>query len=435
MKFRITGQDQNAASVCDISLSPLAAGLSLMILSAAIVMTASVAQAQTFQVLHTFTGAGDDAAPLGGLTAAAPGKFYGSTSGRTIGSNGSVFELTSHGSGWLLNPLKNFGQLGNGPSEPFSKLTIGPDGALYGTTYVGGTGGNGTVFKLQPPPNACASFSCPWTLTVLHNFDWSDGAQPIGEVVFDHAGNIYGTASEGGGTCTVLSGGCGVVYELSPSGSGWTESVIFNFNNEGGSAGAVPSGGLIFDAAGNLYGVTWLGGIPSNSGVIYRLSPPQGEGWTQTVLYQCGLGGLGFLPVGTLLMDSSGNLYGEMQGGGLNNGGTVFQLTRRGEYQDIYSFPANSNPQGSLVSDSSGNLYGTSSQGGINGDGSVIKLMPSNGSWIETDLHVFQASDGIYPEGNLVLDSANNLYGTAEEGGHFSGVCSNGCGTVWEVSP
>jgi uncharacterized repeat protein (TIGR03803 family) len=435
MKIRMTVQRQNPASAEDFRMLPIRAGLCLLILFAAIVMTASLAQAQTFQVLHAFSGEGDDAAPLGGLTAAAPGKFYGSTSGKIIGNNGSVFELTSRGSGWLLNPLINFGNSGNGPSDPYSKLTIGPDGALYGTTFGGGTEGFGTVFKLQPPPNACGSFSCPWTLTVVHNFDWNDGAEPIGEVVFDHAGNIYGTTSEGGGNCTVLSGGCGVVYELSPSGSGWTETVIFNFSSEGGNAGAFPSGGLIFDAAGNLYGVTWFGGSPSNSGVIYKLSPPQGEGWTETVLYQAGLGGLGFSPVGTLLMDGSGNLYGEMQGGGLNNGGTVFQLTRQEGYQDIYSFPANSDPQGSLVSDSSGNLYGTSSQGGINGYGSAIKLVPSNGSWIETDLHVFQASDGIYPGGSLVLDSANNLYGVAQAGGHFSGVCSGGCGTVWEISP
>ena len=277
MNTRMTGQDQNAASACDISLPPLAVGLSLLILSVAMVMAAPLAQSQTFQVLHAFTGGGDDATPVAGLTVAAPGKLYGTTSGKAIGSNGLVFQLTSAGTGWTLNPLNDFGRSGSGPSESYSKLTIGPDGALYGTTYSGGVSEAGTVFRLQPPPRACTSFSCHWTLTILHAFNYEDGAGPLGAIVFDRAGNLYGVTSTGGGSCADFSSGCGVVYELSPGGGGWTETVILNFNFDNGCDGAIPNGGLLSDAAGNLYGVTWMGG-PSNSGVVYKLSSSQGGG-------------------------------------------------------------------------------------------------------------------------------------------------------------
>jgi uncharacterized repeat protein (TIGR03803 family) len=435
MKIRMKGQDQSAASACDISLSPLAVGLFLMMLSAAIVMAAPLAQAQTFQVLHAFTGGGDDAAAYAGLTVDAAGNFYGTTSGAGIGSNGSVFKLASAGSGWLLKPLKNFGRSGNGPSEPFGNLTIGPDGALYGTTFAGGSGGGGTVFKLQPPAHACASFSCPWTLTVLHDFNGSDGAGPIGGVVFDRAGNLYGTTFAGGAlSCTDNSNGCGVVYELSPSGGGWTETVIYDFNFGNDSDGAGPSGGLIFDTVGNLYGVTFSGGNQTNGGIVYKLSPSQGGGWTQTILHLFSDPPDGSLPIGTLIMDRSGNLYGTTQAGGTVDGGTVFELSQQGE-QVLYNFPENSYPAGTLVFDGSGNLYGATWYGGVNGYGTVFKLAPAHGSWNESDLHVFQASDGIVPNGGIALDSAGDLYGTAQKGGYFSDVCMQGCGTVWKIAP
>jgi uncharacterized repeat protein (TIGR03803 family) len=434
MNIRMTGQDQNAASACDISLPPLAVGLSLLILSVAMVMAAPLAQAQTFQVLHAFTGGGDDATPVAGLTVAAPGKLYGTTSGKAIGSNGLVFQLTSAGTGWTLNPLNDFGRSGSGPSESYSKLTIGPDGALYGTTYSGGVSEAGTVFRLQPPPRACTSFSCPWTLTILHAFNYEDGAGPLGAIVFDRAGNLYGVTSTGGGACADFSSGCGVVYELSPGGGGWTETVILNFNFDNGCDGAIPNGGLLSDAAGNLYGVTWMGG-PSNSGVVYKLSSSQGGGWNCTALYSFADASDGGLPEGELIMDGADDLYGVTDAGGSANGGTVFQLSQQGQLLVLYNFPGGSNSVGTLVFDASGNLYGTTSQGGVDRYGTVFKLAASGASWIESDVHVFQPSDGTYPNGGIVLDSAGNLYGTAQIGGYFSEVCPQGCGTVWKITP
>ena len=165
---------------------------------------------------------------------------------------------------------------------------------------------------------------------------------------------------------------------------------------------------------------------------------PSGGGWTKTILhnFQCS-DGAG--PWGNLIADQSGNLYGATAGGGANNGGVVFELSQPGSwtYNLLYSFPANSYPEGTLVFDGSGNLYGTTFDGGAYGEGTAYKLTPSNGSWTATDLHDFQSSDGELPNGGLVFDSAGNLYGTTQAGGiGFNGPCYGiGCGTVWEITP
>jgi uncharacterized repeat protein (TIGR03803 family) len=434
MKTRTKGQNKSTASDGDTGTGPLAVRLFLVILYGAIVMAAPLAQAQTFQVLHAFSDRGDDASPYAGLTVDSGGNFYGTTLGWF--SNGSVFKLTHSGSGWVLNTLYNFGRLGSGPAAIYSRVTIGPDGALYGTTSAGGRSGVGTVFKLQPPTSVCGSSSCPWTLTILHEFSGPDGASPRTEVVFDPAGNLYGATLEGGTPCMYDSEGCGVVFELSQSGGGWTETILYDFglNGYGFENGALPMGGLIFDAAGNLYGTTFFGGAGYGAGVVYELTPTQGGGWTQSVLH--GFNGLdGFGPVGTLIMDGAGNLYGDTFEGGPNSGGTVYQLSPGGQFQVLYNFPTNRNPRDGLMFDSAGNLYGTTVVGGANGYGTVFNLTPSQGSWIETDLHYFEPSDGEHPYARVALGPDGNLYGTAADGGHFSGICFSGCGTVWQITP
>ncbi len=412
--------------------SALAVGLGIAFL--ATIMMVATAQAQSFQVIHSFTGQGDDGTPTAGLTPDGAGTFYGTTSGITIASNGSVFKLGASISGWILSPLNNFHQAGGG-ARPSDKVTIGPDGNLYGETYLGGQGdcggegSCGVVFKLQPPPRACASFLCPWKQIVLYQFGMPpDAGLPVGEVIFDTAGNLYGVTAYGGsGPC---GGGCGAVYKLTPSGGAWTETVIYSFL--GGSTGQLPLGGLILDAAGNLYG-TALGGS-AGQGVIYELSPSN-AGWTQTILHTFqGSDGAG--PIGSLIADRFGNLYGTTNGG-IGIYGTVFELSHPGNsFQVLYTFPSEygDGPYGTLVFDNSGNLYGVV-LGGAYGNGAVFKLAPSNGSWIEIDLHDFQASDGSNPNGGLVFDSAGNLYGTTRQGGTISGICYSGCGTIWEITP
>jgi uncharacterized repeat protein (TIGR03803 family) len=266
---------------------------------------------------------------------------------------------------------------------------------------------------------------------VLHTFTGgADGGNPVSEVVFDRAGNLYGTAPYGGSSACTF--GCGVVYKMTPSRGGWTQTVIYNFT--GGSDGAYPEGGLIFDQAGNLYG-TAAGGT-GQAGIIFKLTPSS-DGWTETVLHNFQLatdgGGLQY----SLTADASGNMYGVTYGGGSGNGGTVFECSPSGggTFTVLYSFGPSggepSEPSGTPVLDSAGNLYGATSHGGsyFNHYGTVWELSPSSHGWIETDLHTFIGSDGygIFPFCSLVLDSQGRLYGTTSMGG----PC---CGTVWQLT-
>ena len=196
------------------------------------VLSVSSLQAQTLNVLHSFNGKGGPAGyhPYAGMTMDAAGNLYGTTlDGGSAGcACGIVFELKHAGSGWVLLVLYSF-QGGNDGALPEARVVFGPDGNLYGTTTLGGDPscvtdpfypGCGTVFKLQPPATACAAITCPWTETVLHRFENYDGALPTAEVVFDAAGNLYGTTFNGGiGNCIA---GCGAIYELSPDNGSWS---------------------------------------------------------------------------------------------------------------------------------------------------------------------------------------------------------------------
>jgi uncharacterized repeat protein (TIGR03803 family) len=391
------------------------------------------APAQTFTVLHTFTGGSDGSDPTGGLTMGGAGTFYGTaSSGGTggTGNNGVVFKLSLRNSNWFFSPIYEFTD-GSDGYGPVGGITIGPTGALYGSADNGSHGAFGTVFTLTPALTTCKSALCYWNETTLYTFanEGASGAGPTGKLTFDQAGSIYG-ATEAGGPHEG-----GVVFELSPSNGGWTQTVLHGFGQ--GSDGISPSGGLVFDTAGNLYGTTPRGGA-AQIGSVFELTPAQG-GWTETILYDFPNGGDGYQPLTGLVIDAHGNLYGTTGLGGSGGGGTVFQLTPSGGhwvYSVLYSFHGRLGPVGgSLIMDSAGNLYGTTSGDGASGFGMVFKLSLSNGSWTLTDLYDFMGTtDGKYPDG-VFLDSAGNLYGTASEGGD-AGRCNNdGCGTVWEITP
>ena len=179
-----------------------------------------MAQAQTYNLLHEFSNSPDGDAPYASVTMDRAGNLYGTTTYGGANGKGLVFKLSHKGDGWILSPLYSFTG-GSDDGSPQTPVTIGPDGSLYGTTqgrYLGG----GTVYKLSPPARACASISCPWTHTVIFNFNGADGYY-ANSVIFDQAGNLYGTTESGG------SAGFGVVYELTPSGSGWTQTILRNF--------------------------------------------------------------------------------------------------------------------------------------------------------------------------------------------------------------
>ncbi len=402
--------------------------LFLIFLFLFITLTAQPAQAQTYQVIHNFTGGPDGGDPIAGLTMDAAGNLYGTTlGGGGLHGYGSVFKLAHKGSGWVLTPLHDFTGSGNGDGQyPWAGVTFGPNGTLYGTTMQGGYPDYGTVFNLQPPPNAPASVLYPWTETVIHAFyeQGDEGTNPhYGKLVFDQAGNLYGTTAYGG------AHGGGDVYTMTPSNGGWTESVIYSFvvvQNDG----YMPQSGVLFDRSGNLYGTTYWGG--ADWGTVYELTP-SGSGWTEQLLYSFQNGNDGVWPIGGLLLSPSGNLFGTTSTGGANGGGTVFELQpSQGSwiYTLLYSFTGSGGPQASLTMDAAGSLYGTTYYDGAYGWGSVFKLTPSNGGWTYTSLHDFTGgNDGSRPVSDVIFDGQGNLYGTASLDG------ANRQGVVWEITP
>jgi uncharacterized repeat protein (TIGR03803 family) len=239
------------------------------------------AQAQSFNVIYRFTGHESAANPVAGLAIDRGGNLYGTSAwGGTYG-HGTVFELKRPSSGFVFSPLYSFAG-GNDGAFPLARVVIGANGTLYGTTAVGGSGEGGTVYNLRPSPKVCVSALCPWIETVLYRFTGgNDGRNPWAGVVFDQSGNLYGATSNGD------SAGAGVVYELMPFHGGWTDQVLYTFT--GGQDGENPLATLTLDNAGNLYGTTNVGGTPGcgdfGCGTVYELTP-SGSGWTEHILYK-----------------------------------------------------------------------------------------------------------------------------------------------------
>ncbi len=249
--------------------------LTFTILFALTALISPSTQAQTFSVLHSFAGGQDGGNPNAGLTLAGAGNLYGAAARGGAKGSGIVFRLTHDGSIWLYNPIYSFGG-GLSGDTPLARPISGPNGTLYVTTSRGGYYNGGTVFNLTPPLNACKSAICSWTGTEIYR-DFYDGVAPHGDLVFDQAGNLYGTTWNGGNHAL------GNVYELTPASGFWNYSTLYSFN--GGSDGEVPSAGVIFDQAGNLYGTTTLGGGGTCSGgygcgTVYQLTP-SGSGWNE----------------------------------------------------------------------------------------------------------------------------------------------------------
>jgi uncharacterized repeat protein (TIGR03803 family) len=257
----------------------------------------------------------------------------------------------------------------DGTSPLYVDLAFDQSGAIYGTTTYGGASNVGTVFQLVRQGGS-------WTENILHSFGPAEGAYPDSGVVLDGAGNLYGTTT-GGGL------GFGVVYQLQSSLSGWTESTLNVFT--GGSGGAYPVGGLIFDAVGNLYGTTHMGGPGTNGGTVYELVR-SGGGWTFSTLTGISGGGAG--------------------------------------------------PQTSLVMDAAGNLYGTTNEEGAHGRGCVFKVSKQGDTWVYTDLYDFTGfDDGGFPNSSVAIDANGNLWGTTYLGGDRRFCNHIGCGVIWRITP
>ena len=322
--------------------------------------------------------------------------------------------------------LYNFGN-GTDGVAPQAGLVMDAAGNLYGTTYNGGTYNYGTVFELTPAAGG------GWTEMVLHNFnnDGVDGAYPHAGLIFDAAGNLYGTTHSGGTHNASCSNDCGTVFELTPSAGGtWTEKVLYDFYSIR-TDGAFPASSLIFDGAGNLYGTTIFGGASgAGNGTVFELTPAAGGTWTEQVLHSFGSGTDGAYPYAGLIFDGAGNLYGTTSGGGTAHG-TLFELTPAGggtwTEQVLHNFGNGTDgaePLASLIFDGAGNLYGTTSYGGSYGGGTVFRFNAQG----EVLLYSFSGTDGERPVAELILDGGGNLYGTTSGGG------SEGEGTVFEIT-
>ncbi len=397
---------------------------------AAILVTGAWAAASE-QSVYSFTGGTDGSDPASQLIFDSLGNAYGTTVTGGTSDCGTVFKLTpTVGGQWQQSVLYSFTCYGDG-KNPYGGVTFDPAGNLYGTTVAGGSNGIcsgdgcGVVFKLTQSNGV-------WSESVLYSFgDLPDGSGPGGGVIFDRAGNLYGTTADGGTYAT------GTVYQLSPNGNQWTETIIHDFT--GGDDGAIGSLGLLrLDASGNLYGVTELGGH-YGAGTVYRLSLTGGT-WKLITLYAfLGQPDAGY-PYGGLIADSQGNLYGTTYYGGANGAGAVFKVSpgpTTAGWRDsvLYSFQGGTDggsPTSTLLFDASGNLYGTTSAGGDPGCdcGVAFELSPANGGWSETVLHTFgTAPDGAYPYYGLTPDGAGNFFGTTAAGG------THNAGMVFELTP
>jgi uncharacterized repeat protein (TIGR03803 family) len=420
----------------------------VVVLLLTVFLTAPLATAQTERVLHSFgSNAKAGLGPASNLIFDSRGNLYGTTITGGTYNVGTVFELSPEpGGNWTETLLHSFATGGHDGQAPYAGIVFDSAGNLYGTTTAGGIGSGGIVFELLRPVPP----STHWSEKVLHNFlpyNDRDGSYPGGALLFDSAGNLYGTTQAGGDSAA------GTVFELSPSVSGsWTEALIYSFspNAKGLGDGKSPDCGLIFDSAGNLYGTTRGGGSLGN-GTVFELTPSGGGAWTETVLYSFASGATdGAYPLGGLIFDSSGNLYGTASQGGPQGGGTVYKLTPSSYggwtetvlyfFYPVFPSTDGNYPIGNVVFDSSGNLYGTTAEGGIGycfglGPvcGIVYKLTPAAGPWTETVLHYFNdnGSDGYYPFAGLVPGSGGNLYGATELGGTAG---RGGGGTVFVIN-
>jgi uncharacterized repeat protein (TIGR03803 family) len=393
-------------------------------------------------VLYAFQSGSDGALPYAGLVADSHGALYGTTlhGGGPSGGYGTVFKLTPGASGYTESILWTFAGYPNDGQWPYGGLIVDKNGALYGVTYAGGSAGQGSVFKLAPKGSRYAE-------SVLYSFQGgnTDGGNPYGGLYMDSNGSLYGTTQYGGGP----SSGFGTVFKLAHTRSGYTESVIHAF--QGGNDGASPYAALIGDAHGALYGTTADGGSVQNWGSVFELTPA-GSIYQETILYNFPYPG-GSHPLGGLIRDSQGALYGTTTEGGPNNAGAVFKLAPSGSgYTEstLYTFvgcnPSSpscdgAEPAASLYMDGTCTLYGTTQYGGTDGLGTVFELSPAvrvvhagvcaagGGVYTESLLHAFLGgSDGKNPEASLI-EQGGVLYSTTFYGG------STGNGTVFSINP
>jgi uncharacterized repeat protein (TIGR03803 family) len=388
-------------------------------------------------VLYNFTGGADGGQPVGTMVLDNAGNLYGATEAGGEFNKGTVFMVTAAGQECVLHSFGAF----NGDGEfPVAGVIFDSAGNLYGTTLGGGTQLDGTVFKLT-------GVGCSWVEQILYSFcsvgypmNCNDGSTPEAALTLYNGGILLGTTTSGGGN----GGANGVVFQLVPSGSGYAESVIYNFPQS--INGAVPGSGLAVDSNGNLYGEVFLGGT-GNVGLVYKLVAQSGGGWNYTVIFNFNGPNGGNALGDSVILDASGNLYGTTEGGGicgqfLGGCGVVYELSTNGNggYNQtrLYQFAGGLDgalTQAGLTMDSSGNLYGSTVHGGGAGCGNGygcgldFELIPiAGGNWTEAILNGFNGTDGRRPEAGLTLPLATANHVTAQNSPRpIKRGCPGGC--------
>jgi uncharacterized repeat protein (TIGR03803 family) len=379
----------------------------------AVLLAAHYAHGQTYTVLHSFDYT-DGSFPWGGVISGPSGTLYGTTFAGGATGYGTVFKLDASGNETILYSFAG----GTDGGEPMTGVIRDAAGSFYGTTHPISNSQFGTVFELSRTE----------VKTILYNFmgNGLESGDPRGNLVRDADGNLYGTVGS-----PSTGQGFGMVYKLDTTG---TETILHAFT--GGADGSDPLSGVIRDSDGNLYGTTYAGGIPACSanagcGVVFKIDPAGNE----TVLYTFTGDADGSYPYGGLIRDAAGNLYGTTSLGGASGTGTVFKLSPAGVKTILYNFGFPNDgavPEGNLIRDSVGNLYGTTNSGGFHGWGTIFKV---DRTGKETVLYRFKGkpNDGSNPIAGLIRDSAGNFYGTTLYGGGCS--LTTGCGVVFKLAP
>jgi len=402
--------------------------LAVCLLGAAYAQPALAAKTST---IYSFTAGADGAFPRGGVITDDQGNFYGATAGGGTGSSGVVYQLSkAKGSAWVQTTLYAFTG-GDDGGLPQAGLLRDGQGNLYGTTYQGGSAGNGVVYQLSPPKQG----ETAWTQKVLWTFSGgNDGSQPTCALIMDAAGNLYGTTNWGG------TGVVGTVFKLSPPADGgkrWTQTVLYNFtgNNDGGQ----PSGQMLLGSDGNLYGTT-AGYGQFNLGNVFKLSATGGDHWDFSVLHAFSGDSDGEVPRAGLIQGPDGRIYG-VTAGFARSFGTVFALDTSGSnYQVLWHVAGQQGFEGNgpwqeLSMDDSGTLYGATYADGESNAGEIFQLKPpknGQGSWTAKVLHTFQLdANGEFPM-TKVLVQKGKLYGTAMGTAGQNGFWP---GIVWRIKP